>query len=59
MESISQEGESYRAKGKLSFNRTKWDIKYNSGSFFDINKLGDKLIYDDIEIELDIVAQKS
>lgn len=53
------EGGVYTATGKLTINRTQWDIKYNSGSYFDPKKLGDKLINDDIEIELSLRTVKS
>ena len=36
------------------FDRTKWGIKYNSKTIFD--DLGDKFIYDDIELKISIVA---
>ncbi|MCB0352758.1 MAG: YceI family protein [Bdellovibrionales bacterium] len=48
----------YSARGKVILNRARWDIKYNSGSFFDPNVLGDKLIYDDIEIEVEMTTEK-
>ena len=38
-----------KAKAKLTFDRTKHNVTYRSGNFF--QNLGDKLIYDDIEIE--------
>lgn len=40
----------------LKIDRTKWDVKYNSGKFFDIKKLGDKLIDDEISIGLNVHA---
>jgi len=40
--------------GKLIFDRTKYDIRYGSGSFFD--DLGDKAINDDVELEFRIIA---
>jgi polyisoprenoid-binding protein YceI len=43
------------ASGKASVNRTKYDIKYNSGSFFE--NLGDKLILDDFSVELNLEGQ--
>lgn len=49
--------------GKISFtsddfniDRTKWDIKYRSGKFFD--NLKNKMIYDDIKIGVKISAMK-
>lgn len=42
------------AEANLTIDRTKWDIRYGSGSFFD--GLGDKVIYDDMEISFKLVA---
>lgn len=44
------------ASANLTFDRSKWDIRYGSGSFFD--NLGDKVIYDDVEISFNLVATK-
>jgi len=44
------------AEGTCSFNRTKFGIIYNSGSFFD--GLGDKIINDTIKLDFNIVFQK-
>ncbi len=41
--------------GKFTIDRTKWDVRYGSGSFFE--GLGDKTIYDDIELELYVVSK--
>lgn len=43
-------------QGKLVFDRAKYEIKYNSKSFFDPMKLGDKMIYDEVELELTLSA---
>jgi len=43
------------ATAAFAIDRTKWDIKYGSGSFFD--NLGDKAIYDDINFELSLVGK--
>lgn len=40
-------------KAKLIFDRTKYDVKYSSGSFFE--NLGDRLILDDVELEVTLV----
>lgn len=40
------------ATANVVINRTEFDIKYGSGSFFD--NLGDKAIYDDFELALDL-----
>lgn len=41
-------------KADLSIDRTKWDIKYNSGNYF--QDLGDKLIEDEVTLKFDLVA---
>ena len=42
-----------KATAKLTINRTKYDIKYGSGSYFD--DLGDKTIYDDFDLSVVLV----
>lgn len=42
-----------KATATLIVNRTKYDIKYGSGSYFD--DLGDKTIYDDFELNVVLV----
>jgi polyisoprenoid-binding protein YceI len=41
----------------FTIDRTKWNIKYGSKSFFD--NLGDKFINDDIELKVNVNAKKS
>jgi len=41
--------------GKMTIDRTKFNIRYGSGSFFD--NLGDKTIYDDFELNLDLYLE--
>ena len=41
-------------KAKVIFDRTKWGIHYKSKSLFD--DLGDKFIYDDIELNISLIA---
>ena len=45
------------ANGTAKLDRTKWDIRYGSGKFFE--GLGDKMIYDEFEIKFDISAKES
>jgi polyisoprenoid-binding protein YceI len=47
---VTIKGNDVTAQANLSINRTKWDIKYGSGSFFD--NLGDKAIYDGIDLNI-------
>ena len=46
----------FSANGKMTIDRTKWDIRYGSGKFFD--NLKDETISDDIELDLKVVARK-
>ena len=40
------------AKASFALDRTKWEVRYGSGSFFD--GLGDKMIYDDFELAINL-----
>lgn len=53
---IKQSERAYHGTAKTVIDRSKWDIKYRSKSFFDPAALGDKIIHDDIDIALDIYA---
>ena len=49
----TQKGKSYT--GTLSFDRTKFGIKYGSGSFFE--GLGDKMINDEVTVDFTVVTK--
>ncbi len=51
---ISMDGKSLTAKAAFKVDRTKYGIKYGSASFFD--KIGDKAISNDFDVEVDIAA---
>lgn len=51
---IKKSGETYTATANVTFDRTKYDVKYNSKKFFDVKKLGDKLILDEIALDLSL-----
>ncbi|MDB5273516.1 MAG: hypothetical protein JWO58_1883 [Chitinophagaceae bacterium] len=53
---ITVAGTTVTAKAKIIVDRTKFDIKYGSASFFD--SLGDKAISNDFELNVDLVATK-
>lgn len=53
----SMNGDKITAEAVIPVDRTKYDIKYGSGSFFD--SLGDKTIYDEFTLDLKLVAVKS
>ncbi|MBF90491.1 MAG: lipid-binding protein [Flavobacteriales bacterium] len=50
----TQRGVTALASGTLTFNRTKFDITYGSGSFFD--DLGDRAIKDEVILEFRVMA---
>ncbi len=53
---VTMAGSQLTAIGTLKVDRTKYDIKYGSGSFFD--NLGDKAISNDMTISFNVVAKK-
>jgi len=53
---VGMKGSGLVSNGSATFDRTKHDIKYGSGSFFD--NLGDKAIYDDVELTFVLAASK-
>ena len=44
------------AKATIKIDRTKWDIKFHSGNFFE--DLGDKLILDEIEFDISLLSAR-
>jgi polyisoprenoid-binding protein YceI len=44
-----------RINANITIDRTKYDVRYGSGSFFE--NLGDKTIYDDFQITLNLLAK--
>lgn len=53
---VKNTGDKVTGKTNFKFDRTAFDIKYNSGNFF--QNLGDKLINDDVELKVNLVANK-
>jgi polyisoprenoid-binding protein YceI len=51
---LDKDGDVFTAYAKFTFDRSEFNVKYGSGSFFD--ELGDKVIYDDIEITVNLVT---
>ncbi|MAW21795.1 MAG: lipid-binding protein [Flavobacteriales bacterium] len=47
-------GLNYKASANIKIDRTKWDIKYKSASFF--KDLGDRLIRDEIEFDISLMS---
>jgi polyisoprenoid-binding protein YceI len=53
---MEAKGKVVYANGNVTIDRTKWDVRYNSGKFYD--NLADKTISDFIEFDIKIVAKK-
>lgn len=51
---ISVNGKQVNANAKIVVDRSKYDIKFRSKSFFE--NLGDKVIYDDFDLDVQLVA---
>jgi polyisoprenoid-binding protein YceI len=51
---VKQQGKKVTATAKITVNRTQFDIRYGSKSFF--NDLGDKAIDDEFQLDLKLVA---
>lgn len=47
-------GTKLTATGAITFDRTKFDIKFRSGSYFE--NLADKMIYDEVKLDVKLVA---
>ena len=53
---IDEEGGNLTATGDITIDRTDYDVRYGSGSFFD--GLGDKTIYDEFDLTVKLVGVK-
>ncbi len=51
---VSVAGKKVTATGQIKFDRTKFEIKYRSGSYFE--DLADKMIYDEVKLDVKLVA---
>jgi len=52
---LDNQEEALHVSGKVVIDRSNFNVRYGSGSFFD--NLGDKTIYDDFELNLDLILQ--
>lgn len=52
---LAEKANFYIATGVMTFDRTKYGIKYGSGSFFE--DLGDRMIKDEVTLEFSIVGE--
>ncbi len=54
----TEDGDTFTLTSEMfTIDRSKWNVQYGSKSFFD--DLGDKFIYDDIELKVTVKAKKS
>lgn len=53
---IKVENDKITAKAKIEIDRTKFDVRFGSGSFFE--NLGDNVIYDNFTLELNLTFSK-
>ncbi len=53
---VSEEGDKVSANAETTIDRSRYDVRYGSGSFFD--NLGDKTIYDEFDLTINLVAKK-
>ena len=54
---FENDGDLFHAHATLNIDRTKHDIKYGSGSFFD--DLGDRMIYDEFTLKIHLQGSKA
>lgn len=52
---VTKDGDKASAKADIVFDRSKFDVRYGSNSFFD--NLGDKAIYDDVQMTVNLVTE--
>lgn len=53
---VVEKGSNYMVTANVNINRTKYDVRYGSSSFFD--DLGDKAISDEFNLNVTIVTAK-
>jgi polyisoprenoid-binding protein YceI len=54
--SVAEANGVVNASGKITIDRSEFNMRYGSGSFFD--GLGDKTIYDEFDLQVSLVAKK-
>lgn len=52
---VTESNGSINASGKITVDRSEYDVRFGSGSFFD--NLGDKTIYDEFDLQVSLVAK--
>lgn len=54
---LSEDGNTIRAQATVELDRTRWNVRYGSGQFF--QDLGNNLISDTFTVTLDLVAERA
>lgn len=52
---VTESNGAINASGKITVDRSEYDVRFGSGSFFD--NLGDKTIYDEFDLQVSLVAK--
>ncbi len=52
---FKKNGKAYEARISITLDRSKFNVRYGSASFFD--DLGDRMIYDDFDLEMELVFE--
>lgn len=55
---VTESGNTLTTKATIKIDRSKFNVKFRSKSFFDLEALGDKMIYDEFTMTLNLVAKK-
>jgi polyisoprenoid-binding protein YceI len=53
---VSESGSNWVGQAKITIDRSEYNVRYGSGSFFD--SLGDKTIYDEFDLNVTLVSSK-
>jgi polyisoprenoid-binding protein YceI len=53
---LSKTDSEWRGEGTMTFDRSKYDVKFGSQSFYE--NLGDKLVYDDVDITINLILKR-
>lgn len=53
---LTVDGKTTTASATIVFDRSKYDVKFGSQSFFE--NLGDKMVYDDIELKVQLIFER-
>jgi polyisoprenoid-binding protein YceI len=53
---VKEQNDGVKATGTLKLDRSEYDVRYGSGSFFD--NLGDDTIYDEFDLQIELTAKK-